>query len=62
MSELYHYTMQELFEMHEDAVEAYESAVENQMLDDEEHDKIVELRGEMEGIEEEIVQRKGEQA
>lgn len=55
------YTLEEIVNMYEDAVEAYESAVENQMLDDEEHDKIVELRGEMEGLEEEIARRKGKQ-
>ena len=54
------YTMGELLEWYEEAVKDYESAVENQMLDDEEHDKIAELRGEMEALEEEIARRKGE--
>ena len=54
-------TDQELFDMYEDAVGAYDSAVENQMLDDEEHDKIVDLRGELDAISYEIYRRKGEQ-
>jgi len=55
------FTLQELFDMYEDAVEAYESAVWSQRYNGEALDIISEIRGEMEGLEEEIARRKGEQ-
>ena len=55
------YTMEQLLEWHEEAVKDYEAAVEDQMFDDEENDKIETLRHEVEELQEEIKRRKGDQ-
>jgi len=55
------FTIEELEKMRQDAIEEYEHAVYEQILDDEEHDKIEFLRHNVEEIEEEINRRKGEQ-
>lgn len=55
------YTMEQLLEWYEETVKDYEAAVEDQMFDDEEHDKIETLRHEVEELETEIDRRKGEQ-
>ena len=55
------YTMEQLLEWYGEAVKDYEAAVEDQIFDDEEHDKIETLRHEVEELETEIDRRKGEQ-
>jgi len=55
------YTMEELLEWYEEALTDYETAMVDQMFDDEEHDGIEELRHELEDLQEEIKRRKGEQ-
>jgi len=54
------YTMEQLLEWYEEAVKDYEAAVEDQMFDDEEHDKIETLRHEVEEVADEIFRRKME--
>lgn len=48
---------EKLKQAYKDAVEAYESAVEDQMFDNEEHDKIEALRHDVEEISDEIFRR-----
>jgi len=54
------YTMEQLLEWYEEAVKDHEAAVEDQMFDDEEHDKIETLRHEVEEVADEIFRRKME--
>ena len=55
------YTMEQLLEWYEEALTDYETAMVDQMFDDEEHDRIENLRHEVEELQEEIKRRKGEQ-
>ncbi len=51
------FTWVELLECYNEALEEYEHAVEDQMFDDEEHDKIESLRHDVEEIADEIFRR-----
>jgi len=57
---MYNHTLEELKELREEALEDYETAVDNWTLDDEEHERIEELKHGLEDIEEEIARRIGE--
>jgi len=55
------FTWVELLDCYNEAIAEYESAVDEQIFDDEESDYIAELRGDLEAIIDEIYRRKGEQ-
>jgi len=57
---MYNHTLEELKELRNDAFEDYEAAVDMWVLDDEEHERIEELKHRLKDIEEEIARRIGE--